>query len=279
MANLAVIEMERGLDTAGWEVTPQARSQQCAHAISENKGLRLISELLDLLQEPKPSFPRLAAIHKDARTRLLEATGRLRPMVVGNNLVNREIVFLHQPGDNGRRPQSRALPVSPGIHANLDTNADLIARPGEIRMITLFRNRQMLYSAIFIHGKMPGDESHAAQGVPLRLSILVHERVPFLVSEQAGKAMHRKQGVMRGSIGSRLLVVRAMHGDELGCHRAGGQPPCLVLGNELLLNSLQFTQRWTGCGRRSKHCQGSESEGAEGNAVLVHERDLLWFYS
>lgn len=120
-----------------------------------------------LLQEIHPASARAAAFKEDARAVLLvTAESMLRPMVMGNDPVERDSVLTSQPAGetcsafHGSRLTGRIPEL-----ADLYRDARAISCTIVVRVLALDVERQVLDRTLIIDGKMPRD---VAGAVPLR---------------------------------------------------------------------------------------------------------------
>ena len=181
---------------------------------------------VDLLEKRVPTRARLAVFEEDARAILLITVEvPLRPVVVRDDVIERDILVVHKPGGEARGAlDGRGLAGGVAQFANLDADAGGVARAVVVGVFALDAERERLNGLHVIDREMP---RHVTGAVPFRLA--------------AKSADGHAAGVLqRGGVG----VVGRVNGDVGGVQRKFDVPPIATLRDDHL-PEIYLRRRWS----------------------------------
>lgn len=141
------------------------RAVDLENARSPNRWSAVVA--VDLLQKGIPAGAGFAVFEEDAGAILLVAVEvPLRPVVVGDDVVEGDILVVHEPGgEAGSAVDGCGLAGGVAQFANLDADAGVVAGAVMVGVFALDVEREGLDGLDVVDGEVPG---HVAGAVPLR---------------------------------------------------------------------------------------------------------------
>ena len=138
-------------------MVPQAPQWRPQALVSQHPAV-----VLDPAEEGAPLRPGPAVVHQKMRAIFVRRVfAAARPMVVRDDIAQRDAVALHDDGGEFGRALNGGPQVAAAILAHFDADRQAVSRAVEIRVFALLVGRHVLDRLMVVHGEMPDQVTYA----------------------------------------------------------------------------------------------------------------------